>query len=100
MAIQPIRLLGDPVLQTPADPVVDFDAELRRLVADLFETMLDVAPAGNSVRAGQAACTYSWRMPPRWSWRRMLRWAIRSGSSIAAGKGRNGAASAMPWWGR
>ena len=39
MTIQPIRIFGDPVLRTPADPVVDFDKELRRLVADLRETM-------------------------------------------------------------
>ncbi len=31
MTIQPIRLFGDPVLRTPADPVVDFDKELPRL---------------------------------------------------------------------
>ncbi|MBN1173650.1 MAG: peptide deformylase, partial [Micromonosporaceae bacterium] len=30
---------GDPVLRTPADPVVDFDRELRRLVDDLTTTM-------------------------------------------------------------
>ncbi len=46
MAIQPIRLFGDPVLRTPATPVVDFDAELRRLVKDLTETMLDAPGAG------------------------------------------------------
>ena len=39
MTVQPIRLYGDPVLHTPAAPVVDFDRELRRLVADLFQTM-------------------------------------------------------------
>ena len=33
MAIQPIRLFGDPVLRKPAVEVVDFDKELRRLVA-------------------------------------------------------------------
>ena len=44
--IQPIRLFGDPVLRTPAEPVVDFDKELRRLVADLTETMLDAPGAG------------------------------------------------------
>ena len=42
----PIRLFGDPVLRTPADPVVDFDAELRGLVADLTETMLDAPGSG------------------------------------------------------
>jgi len=39
VSIKPIRLFGDPVLRTPADPVTDFDAELRKLVADMFETM-------------------------------------------------------------
>ena len=29
MTVQPIRLFGDPVLRTPAEPVVDFDKELR-----------------------------------------------------------------------
>ena len=46
MTVQPIRLFGDPVLRTPADPVVDFDAELRRLVADLVETMQEQSGAG------------------------------------------------------
>lgn len=46
MAIKDIRLFGDPILRTPADPVVDFDKELRRLVRDLTETMLDAPGAG------------------------------------------------------
>ena len=46
MAIQPIRLFGDPVLRKPAIEVVDFDKELRRLVADLTDTMLDAPGAG------------------------------------------------------
>ncbi|MBO3745493.1 peptide deformylase [Streptosporangiaceae bacterium NEAU-GS5] len=46
MAIQPIRLFGDPVLRTPADPVVDFDKELRKLVKDLTDTMMDAPGAG------------------------------------------------------
>lgn len=46
MPIQPIRLFGDPVLRTPAEPVVDFDKELRRLVKDLTDTMLDAPGAG------------------------------------------------------
>lgn len=46
MSIQPIRLFGDPVLTTPALPVVDFDKELRQLVVDLTETMLDAPGAG------------------------------------------------------
>ncbi len=46
MAIQPIRLFGDPVLRTPAQPVTDFDKELRQLVKDLEETMIDAPGAG------------------------------------------------------
>jgi peptide deformylase len=46
VAVQPIRLFGDPVLRTPAIEVVDFDRELQRLVADLAETMLDEGGAG------------------------------------------------------
>ncbi|RFU22695.1 peptide deformylase [Geodermatophilus marinus] len=46
MSVTPIRLLGDPVLRTPAAPVVDFDAELRQLVADLTDTMAAAGGAG------------------------------------------------------
>jgi peptide deformylase len=34
------------VLRTQADPVTDFDAELRRLVKDLTDTMLDAPGVG------------------------------------------------------
>lgn len=43
MAILPIVISGDPVLHRPAEPVVAFDAELRTLVDDMFETC-DAAP--------------------------------------------------------
>ena len=46
MAIRPIRLFGDPVLRAVAAPVTDFDRELRSLVTDLTETMLDAPGAG------------------------------------------------------
>jgi peptide deformylase len=46
VAIQPIRLFGDPVLRTVADPVTDFDKELRILVKDLADTMLDAPGSG------------------------------------------------------
>lgn len=46
MAVRPIRLFGDPVLRTKAEPVVDFDRELRQLVQDLTDTMLDAPGAG------------------------------------------------------
>ncbi|HWJ82630.1 MAG TPA: peptide deformylase [Nocardioides sp.] len=46
MAIRPIRLFGDPILRRPAIEVVDFDTELRQLVSDLTDTMLDAPGAG------------------------------------------------------
>lgn len=46
MSIQEIRFFGDPVLTTPASPVFDFDKELRVLVKDLTDTMLDAPGAG------------------------------------------------------
>ena len=46
MSIKDIRLFGDPVLRTPAAEVVDFDKELRLLVKDLEDTMLDAPGAG------------------------------------------------------
>jgi peptide deformylase len=46
VTVLPIRLFGDPVLRTPAEPVTVFDKELRTLVADLEETMLDAPGAG------------------------------------------------------
>jgi peptide deformylase len=46
MAIKEIRHFGDPVLITSASEVVTFDKELRKLVKDLTETMLDAPGAG------------------------------------------------------
>lgn len=39
MAVRDIVLLGDPVLRREADEVTSFDADLRSLVRDMFETM-------------------------------------------------------------
>jgi len=46
VAIQPIRLFGDPVLRTPAEVVTTFDKELRGLVRDLVDTMQDAPGVG------------------------------------------------------
>jgi peptide deformylase len=46
MAIRGIRLFGDPILKTEADPVRDFDKQLRNLVRDLTETLDDAQGAG------------------------------------------------------
>jgi peptide deformylase len=39
MTVRPLRLLGDPVLRTPCDPVTRFDAALAQLVQDLLDTV-------------------------------------------------------------
>jgi peptide deformylase len=49
MTVRPIRLFGDPVLRTPAEPVVAFDDDLRALITDLEDTV------GEPGRAGVAA---------------------------------------------
>jgi peptide deformylase len=46
VAVKPIRLFGDPVLTTPAAEVTTFDKELRKLVKDLTDTMMDAPGAG------------------------------------------------------
>jgi len=46
MAIRGIRLFGDPILKPAADPVRDFDKQLRNLVKDLTETLDDAQGAG------------------------------------------------------
>jgi peptide deformylase len=46
MAIRDIRLFGDPILRTAADPVTDFDKQLRSVVKDLTQTLDEAQGAG------------------------------------------------------
>lgn len=46
MSLKNIRLFGDPVLTKKAQEVTDFDKELRQLVSDLTETMLEAPGVG------------------------------------------------------
>ena len=46
MAIFPIRTYGDPVLRTPTTPVREIDDSVRKLVADLIETMYEAPGVG------------------------------------------------------
>jgi peptide deformylase len=63
VSIQPIRLFGDPVLRTPASPVVDFDAELRKLVKDLTDTMLEAPGAGLAApQIGVGLRVFTWNV--------------------------------------
>jgi peptide deformylase len=61
LSVRNIRLFGDPVLRTVAHPVVDFDKELRTLVADLTDTMLaapGVGLAAPQIGVGLRVFTY------------------------------------------
>jgi peptide deformylase len=61
--IQPIRLFGDPVLRQRAVEVVDFDKELRKLVDDLTETMLEAPGAGLAApQIGVGLRVFTWNV--------------------------------------
>ncbi|GAA1475600.1 peptide deformylase [Nocardioides aestuarii] len=63
MAIQPIRLFGDPVLRQRASEVTDFDRELRRLVADLTDTMVAAPGAGLAApQIGVGLRVFTWHV--------------------------------------
>ena len=51
MAVRPIRIVGDPVLQTPTRLVTEFGEELHTLVDDMFDTM--AAAEGVGLAANQ-----------------------------------------------
>jgi peptide deformylase len=46
VTVQPVRFFGDPVLRERASEVTTFDKELRTLVDDLHETMVEQGGAG------------------------------------------------------
>jgi peptide deformylase len=61
--VQPIRLFGDPVLRRPAAEVVDFDRELRQLVEDLTDTMLQAPGAGLAApQIGVGLRVFTWNV--------------------------------------
>ncbi|HEY6931758.1 MAG TPA: peptide deformylase [Marmoricola sp.] len=63
MSVRQIRLFGDPVLRTPAQPVTDFDRELRTLVQDLTDTMLSAPGAGLAApQIGVGLRVFTWNV--------------------------------------
>jgi hypothetical protein len=61
VAVRPIRLFGDPVLRRRADEVVDFDRELRTLVTDLTDTMVDAEGSGIAApQVGVGLRVFTW----------------------------------------
>ena len=63
MAVQPIRLFGDPVLRQRAVEVDRFDRELRQLVTDLTDTMLAAPGAGLAApQIGVGLRVFTWHV--------------------------------------
>ena len=63
MSLKDIRLFGDPILRTRAVEVVDFDRELRQLVADLTDTMVDAPGAGLAApQIGVGLRVFTWHV--------------------------------------
>ncbi|MDR1294238.1 MAG: peptide deformylase [Bifidobacteriaceae bacterium] len=62
MAKRDIRIIGDPVLRTPCDPIDTIDDSVRALVADLVETVDHEGRAGlaaNQIGVGLRAFSYN-----------------------------------------
>jgi len=63
VAVQPIRLFGDPVLRQRAVEVDAFDKELRQLVTDLTDTMLAAPGAGLAApQIGVGLRVFTWNV--------------------------------------
>lgn len=63
MAMREIRVIGDPVLRTPCEPVTEIDDRVRSLVEDLLETVDHEGRAGlaaNQIGVGLRA--FSWNV--------------------------------------
>ena len=57
----PVVVVGDPVLHTPTEQVVDFDDELAQLIEDLFATMYvaeGVGLAATQIGVGRSVFVY------------------------------------------
>lgn len=63
MAMRDIRVVGDPVLRTPCEPIRDRDARVRSLVDDLLETVDADGRAGLAAnQIGVNLRAFSWNI--------------------------------------
>lgn len=63
MSIRPIRIVGDPVLRTPCDPVGDVTDGVRGLVQDLLDTVDQEGRAGVAAnQIGVSLRAFSWNL--------------------------------------
>lgn len=61
MAVLPIVISGEPVLHQPAAPVSEFDADLRKLVDDMYETTVAAPGVGLAApQVGVGAQVFVW----------------------------------------
>ncbi|WP_044086615.1 peptide deformylase [Bifidobacterium bombi] len=62
MALREIRVIPDPVLRTPCEPITTITPAVRRLIADLMDTVDDPGRAGlsaNQIGVGLRAFSYN-----------------------------------------
>ncbi|WP_193107299.1 peptide deformylase [Brachybacterium sp. FME24] len=63
MSIRPIRIVGDPVLRTPCDPVKKITDGTRNLTRDLMDTVDDEGRAGVAAnQIGVSLRAFSWNL--------------------------------------
>lgn len=63
MAFRDIRIIGDPVLRTPCDPIKDITPQVKSLVEDLLETVDDEGRAGLAAnQIGVSLRAFSWNI--------------------------------------
>ena len=63
MAMRDIRVIGDPVLRTPCEPITEIDERVKGLIEDLLETVDHdgrAGLAGNQIGVGLRA--FSWNI--------------------------------------
>jgi len=66
VTVRPLRLLGDPVLRTPCDPVARFDDALAQLVQDLLDTVQVPGRAGLAAsQIGSSLAVFSYNLDGR-----------------------------------
>ncbi|WP_372595309.1 peptide deformylase [Actinotalea sp.] len=63
MALREIRVIGDPVLRTPCDPITEIDDRVRSLVEDLLESVDQEGRAGLAAnQIGVNLRAFSWNI--------------------------------------
>lgn len=63
MAMREIRVIPDPVLRTPCDPITQIDDRVRSLVRDLVDTVDDEGRAGLAApQIGVGLRAFSWNI--------------------------------------